>query len=51
MASKNQKPSYYLSQYVAGLITFEELQQLLAKIGYTLKDAYNTGRFHLFPLR
>lgn len=39
-----------IKQYKNGLITFKELQELLKKEGYQLKDSYNTGRYRLLPL-
>lgn len=40
-----------IDQYKNGLITWAELQSALAKEGYQLKDGFNTGRYHLLPLR
>ena len=40
-----------IEQYKNGLITFSELQSLLRKQGYELKDQYNTGRYYLLPAK
>ena len=48
MTTKTQE---CIARYRRGLISWDEMQSCLNKLGYELKDPYNTGRYHLLPLK